>query len=301
MNKIWVEKYRPQNIEEVIFRDNKQKKIFQTYVSNRDIPNLLLSGVQGTGKTTVSKALIKDLKIDPADVLRINCSDEKIDAMRNKVSGFATSLAFGRFKIVQLEEFDYLSIDSQALLRSLIEDTSSNCRFIATCNYINRIIPPLRSRFQEFEFKAPEKERVAIRMAEMLEAEQISYDPEILLTYVDVAYPDIRKTIQLLQGNSLSGELLNPKDVDVTQDWRFALLDALEKGDFKSARKIVCESTTREEHEDIYRFLYEHIDKLNVADKDSAIVTIADYLYRHTIVADTEINLAAAFIALSRL
>lgn len=299
---IWVEKYRPRTLSDVVFQDDRQQKAFAAFVEAKDIPHLLLHGVQGTGKTTVSKALLRDLGVDNSDILRINCSDEKIDALRNKVSNFAMTLPIGKFKVVQLEEFDYLSLDGMALLRSLIEDSSANCRFIATCNYINKIIPPLRSRFQEFNFKAPDKEKIALRMVDILDRETVSYDVEDVVTYIDVGYPDIRKTIQLLQANASSGKLLPARDAaNSANDWKFGLLDCLTKGDLKTARKLVCESSTREEHEDVYRFLYENVDKIKGIDADSAVVTIAEHLYRHSIVADTEINLASCFISLSKL
>lgn len=299
---IWVERYRPKTLNDVIFQDARQSKTFHDFVANGDIPHLLLAGIQGTGKTTISKALINDLGIDPSDVLRVNCSDEKIDALRNKVSAFAMTMPMGKFKVVQLEEFDYLSLDGQALLRSLIEDSSGNCRFIATCNYLNKIIPPVKSRFQEFYFKAPDKEKIALRLVDILEREKVAYDAEDVLTYLDVGYPDIRKTIQLLQANTSQGRLLNPKEAtESTSDWKFGLIDAISAGDFKKARRLVCESATREEHEDVYRFLYENINKMKVNDKDAAVVTIAEYLRSHALVADTEINLAACFIALGNL
>lgn len=299
---LWVEKYRPKTIDEVIFQDNRQRQQFVNFVSSGDIPNLLLTGIQGTGKTSVSKAIINDLKIDSADVLRINCSDEKIDAMRDKVRNFAMTFPIGKFKVVQLEEFDYLSLDGQALLRNLIEESANNCRFIATCNYINKIMPALRSRFQEFTFKAPDQDKVALRMADILDKQNISYDAEDLLDYVAVGYPDIRKIIQLLQQNSNNGVLVSPSgEAAKASDWKFGLLDLIVKGDFKAARTLVCESTTREEHEDVFRFLYENIEKCAIKDKDQAIVVIAEYLYRHSIVADTEINIAAMFIELSKL
>lgn len=299
---IWVEKYRPKTISDVIFQDARQQAAFENFVKDKDIPHLLLSGVQGTGKTTVSKALLNDLGIDRTDILRVNCSDEKIDALRNKVTNFAWTMALGKFKVVQLEEFDYLSLDGQALLRSLIEDTSGSCRFIATCNYENKVIPPLKSRFQQFYFKAPDKDKVAARMLDILDAEKVDYDPEDLLTYIDVGYPDIRKTIQLLQGNTQNGKLLNPSSASSSDaDWKFGLLEAISTGNFKSARKLVCESATREEHEDVFTFLYQNIDKMKVGDKEAAIVTIAEHMRSHPLCSDTEINIAALFICLGKL
>lgn len=298
---IWVEKFRPKTIADVIFQDARQQKTFEAFVSGGDIPHLFLSGVQGTGKTTISRALIKDLNVDPSDVLKINCSDEKIDALRSKVVGFAMTLPLGKFKVVRLEEIDYLSLDGQALLRSLMDETQGSCRFIATCNYANKVIPPLKSRFQEFNFRAPDKEKIAMRMVDILEKEKITFDPEVLLTYIDVGYPDIRKTIQLLQGNSSDTKLLAPNASSDQGDWKFGLLDAISCGDFKKARKLVCETATREEHEDVFRFLYDNISKLKVKDTDAAVVTIAEYLYKNSIVADTEVNLAALFITLGKL
>lgn len=299
---IWVERYRPKTIGDVIFQDARQQKSFETFIKEQDIPHLMLSGIQGTGKTTISKALVKDLGIDSSDVLRINCSDEKIDALRNKVSSFAWTVPLGKFKIVQLEEWDMLSLEGQGLLRGLIEDTSASCRFISTCNYENKIIPALRSRFQQFYFKAPDKEKIALRMADILEMEKVDYDINDLLTYIDVGYPDIRKTIQLLQGNVSSGKLLAPANsTSADSDWRFGLLECISSGNFKAARKLVCEASTREEHEDVYTFLYQNIEKMKVGDKDAAVITIAQYARNNGLVADTEINLAACMIELSKL
>ena len=298
---IWVEKYRPKTISEVIFQDARQQMAFENFVKDGDIPNLLLSGIQGTGKTTISKALLNDLGIDRSDVLRVNCSDEKIDALRNKVTNFAWTMPLGKFKIVQLEEFDYLSLDGQALLRGLIEDTSGSCRFIATCNYENKVIPPLKSRFQQFYFKAPDKDNIAGRMVEILDKEKVDYDAEDLLTYIDVGYPDIRKTIQLLQQNTQSGKLLSPANAATEGDWKFGLLDAISTGNFKAARKLVCETATREEHEDVFTFLYQNISKMKVKDQEAAIVTIASYMRGHIQSSDTELNIAALFVELSKL
>lgn len=298
---IWVEKYRPRELEDVIFQDERQQKIFMQFKENQDMQHILLTGVQGTGKSTISKALIHDLNVDAGDVMTIKCSSEMIDALRNKVETFAMTFANGPFKVVRLEEFDYLSLPGQALLRSLIEDSSSNCRFIATCNYDNKIMPAIKSRFQEIHFKAPDKEKIALRMADILAKENVDYEVDHLLTYIDVGYPDIRKTIQLLQGNVQDGKLLDPRNAEgSTADWKFKLLEFISSANFKAARKVVCETATREEHEDVFRFLYDNIESLKVKDKEAAILIIAEYLKNHTLVADTEINLAGMFIALSR-
>jgi DNA polymerase III delta prime subunit len=298
---VWVERYRPKTIDDVIFQDTRQEQFFKSIVESGDMPHLLLQGVQGTGKTTVSKAIVKDLKIDPQDVLLIKCSNEKIEALRNKVEGFVNTYPVGKFKVVRLEEFDFMSLDGMGLLRSLIEDGTLTCRFIATCNYVNKILPPLRSRFQEFFFKKPDQDKVALRMAEILEAEKIEYTAEDLLAYVSVGYPDIRKTINLLQQNSKSGKLLSPTSNEVkASDWKFQLLDLVSSGNWKTARKLVCESASREEHGDVYTFFYENVDRMKVKSVDQAIIIINQYAISHGQVADTELNLAACMIELSQ-
>lgn len=302
MKKLWVEAHRPRTLDHVIFSDERIKKIFSRFVEAGEIPNLLLYGVQGTGKSSISKALIRDLKIDRMDVLRVACSDEKIDAMREKVKTFSNTMAVGKFKIVQLEEFDYLSQDAQALLRTQIEDTSSNCRFIATCNYVNKIIPPLRSRFQEFSFSAPNREDCLIRAAEILEIESIEFEIEDLEKVVAAGYPDMRKIIQLLEASSKTGKLELSTDGSVS-DWKLQLLPLLESGDLKMCRKVVCESASKEELIDAYRFLYDNIHRVKAFKNnvDQAIVLIAQYQYQHYFVADPELQIAALFCELTAL
>lgn len=302
MKKIWVEKYRPRSIDEVIFSDDRVKERFKTYVEEGEFPSLLLAGTQGTGKSSISRALIKDIGIDKMDVLRIKCSDEKIDAMRAKVVAFSMTMAIGKFKVVQLEEFDYLSQEAQGLLRSQIEDTSSNCRFIATCNYVNKIIPPLRSRFQEYTFTAPNREACLIRAAEILEAENKTFEIDDLEKVVSAGYPDMRKVIQLLEACSKTGGLELVADGTVS-DWKLQLLPLLESGDLKAARKVVCESATKEELVDTYRFLYDNIHRIKKFKgcEDQAFVLIAQYQYQHYFVADPELQIAALFCELSML
>lgn len=302
VKKPWVEWARPLSIEDVIFSDERTKKIFKSYVEGASFPNLLLYGPPGTGKTSVSKALCRDLNIDSMDVLRINCSDEKIDALREKVRAFAFTMPIsdGPFKVVQLEEFDYLGHDAQALLRSLIEEVSGSCRFIATCNYINKITPPLRSRFQEFHFAAPSREDTLVRAAELLLKQQVEFEVEDLEKVVAAGYPDLRKIIQLLEQHSTTGQLVLGSVDAATSDWKLSLLPLLEKGDLKAARKVVCESATREELVEIYRFLYENVGRVKTlkGKEDQAVVLIAQYMYQHAFVADPEINVAALFVEL---
>lgn len=304
MKKLWIESHRPKSIENIIFADKRIKRVFQSYVENQEIPNLLLFGVQGTGKTSISKALIRDLNIDRNDVIRINCSDEKIDAMRDKVKAFSNTMAHGKFKVVQLEEFDYLGHEAQALLRAQIEDSSDNCRFIATCNYINKITPPLRSRFQEFSFSAPDRDAALIRAAEILELENIDFDINDLDLIVSAGYPDMRKIIQLLEAGSKDGKLSLALDGKVS-DWKLQLLPLLEAGNIAASRKVVCESASKEELIDVYRFLYNNIPTMPAFKKnaDQIIVLIAQYQFQHSFVElqDAELQIAALFCEINAL
>jgi DNA polymerase III delta prime subunit len=301
-NILWVEKYRPQNINEYIFHDELLKKKIISIINSNDLPHILLSGVQGSGKTTLSNIILNELNVNKNDILRINASDETgVDSMRDKIKSFAQTYAHGKFKVVQLEECDYLTHNAQATLRTMMEDYSENCRFIGTCNYENKIIPALKSRMQHFHFKNPNIDDILIKMGEILSNENIYFDIDVLSTYVSIAYPDIRKIINLLQQNSIDGKLQFPNNNESEIDYKFKLLDLIVKKDIRSARKLVASSVSRDEYEDFYRFLYMNVDKLtkNVDKQESIIVIISNYLYKHSIVADPEINAAACLIEIS--
>lgn len=300
--KPWIVSSKPVTINEVIFADEKVKKSFELYAAECSFPNLLLYGRPGTGKTSVSHALCHTTGVDSLDILRINCSDEKIDAMRDKVKGFAFTYPIGTYKVVQLEEFDHLSLDAQALLRALIDEAPDTCRFIATCNYINKVTPPLRSRFQEYQFSAPDIEQVFTRCVEILERHQVKYDQEDVVRVIDVAYPDFRKVIQLLEQNSSTGKL-DLSTGEGAQDWKLELMPLLETGDFKAARKLVCDKASKEELVEVYRFLFDHVTKIKKlkGKEDQAVVLIAQYQYQHGFVADGELQIAALFIELGAL
>lgn len=301
MKKVWVEKFRPKTVAEVIVTNAHERATFAKYVEEGEIPNLLFYGGPGTGKSSMSVALMNDLNIDRSDVLKINCSDEKIDAMRDKVKNFAMTMAVGKFKLVRLEELDGIGPDAQRLLRDLIETTERNCRFIATCNYTHLIIPPLRSRFQEFQLAAPSKDDVLIKAAEILEAESVEFDLDDLEKVVAVGYPDFRKVIQLMEQSSKTGKLVI-KGAEAAQDWKLQLLPLIEAGDISAAREVVCTSATKEELIDIYRFLYSNLHRCKkLKRQDEAIVLIAQYQYQHSFVSDPELQVAALFIEIAAL
>lgn len=302
LNKLWVEAYRPSKLKDVVFASDTERKFFEKLIEEKSIPNLLLIGVQGTGKTTLSNVLLNEIGVLPEDTLHVNCSDEKIDAIREKVKTFAYTMAMGDFKVCQLEEMDNLSLDAQKLLRVLMEEVSASCRFIATGNYENRIIPAMHSRFQTFRFSKPDREAVLLRMADILVAENIEFEVEDLQNVVEAGYPDLRKTIGLMEAGSKTGKLIVQGE-GAAADWKLQLLPILEAGDFKAARKLICESATKEELQDVYRFVYENIHRVKkLAPKaDQAVVLIAQYQYQHMFVADPEIQIAALMIELGAL
>lgn len=278
------------------------RKTFAAWVEAGEIPNILMYGGPGTGKTSLSLALLRDIGVQKQDTLRINCSDEKIDALRDKVKGFATTMPIGNFKVVRLEEFDYLNHDAQALLRALMEDVSDSCRFIATCNYIGKLTPPLRSRFQEFQIAAPLREDALVLAAEILEAEGVEFELDDVDKIVAASYPDLRKMIQLLEGNTIAGKLDLAVAAGVS-DWKLELLDLIETSDWQKARKVICTSATETELLDVYRFLYDNLHKSKTLKTklDDAVVLLAEYQYKHAFAADKEINIAALMIEIAQL
>jgi len=274
-------------------------------VADQTIPHLLLSGVQGSGKTTIAQILIDAIGFESSDVLIINASDENsVDDMRDKIKSFITTFAMGKFKLVLLEEADYLSLPAQAVLRKYMEDPISPARFILTCNYDNKIMPAIKSRAQHYRFKAADKNEIAEFGAKILISEGVEFDLDKLDKYVAVGYPDIRKIVNLLQQNSIGGQLLNQAAVAEAGDYRFALLELIGEDKWNDARKLACTNVSDDEWDGVYRFLYENLDKSkkfsNKENWDAGIVTIANHLYKNSIVSSPEINAAAMFIELSQ-
>lgn len=304
INRLWVEKYRPKTLDEVIFQSEDQKKKFQGYRKNKEFPNLLLSGVQGSGKTTIAKALIKDLGIDRADVLYVNASKEGIDAVRDKIESFVRSMPIGNFRVVRLEEFDYFSLSAQGALREITEIYSDTARFILTCNYENKIMPAIKSRLIHYRFAAPAIDEVLMRMGEILFTENIDFDPDDLEKVVNAQYPDIRSMIAYLEDNSKTGKMVySASSTGTTADYKFAAIDLIKAGKFNEIRQLVRTSVPKEEYEDFFRLLYDGLKlayKTNPQKLEESIITLNDFVFKHGVVALPELNMEALLISLGR-
>lgn len=303
---LWCEKYRPKIVDDYVFHDASQRAAVMRMINDKSIPQLLLSGVQGSGKTTLAQILIRAMELDETDVLTINASDERgIDTFRNTVKNFSMSMAMGRFKVIHLEEADMLTPQAQAALKQFMEETSEYVRFILTCNHVNKIITPIRSRCQEFFFRAADPNDIAEYLINILASERVKFDLTLLDKYLTFGYPDVRKIVNLLQQNTVNSELQQPTLVGETGDYKFKLIELLETNKWVEARKLVCATVTSDDWENVYRFLYENISrspKFSSKEKwEEAIIVIAEHLYKHTIVADPEINAAAMFIRLGQL
>jgi DNA polymerase III delta prime subunit len=305
MKELWTEKYRPQDIDGYVFRDQAQKDQVAGWIKSRSIPHLLFSGAPGVGKTTLAKILINQLGIDDYDVLEINASRENsVDTIRDKITGFVQTMPFGVFKVVLLDEADYISPNGQAALRGVMETYHASARFILTCNYPNRIIPALHSRCQGFHIERVDVTEFTARMATVLVTEGIEFDLDTLDSYVKATYPDLRKCLNMCQMNSAEGRLTAPNgDEGGAQDWKLDAVNLFKSGKITEARKLMCSSVRPEEMEDVFRWMYDNLELWSKEPErqDQAIVIIRNGLINVPMVADQEINLSATLIELCQL
>ncbi len=304
MKELWTEKYRPKSVKDYVFRDNAQRGQVESWIKDGSIPHLLLSGAAGIGKTTLAKVLCHELGIEDYDILEINASrDNNVDTVRDKIVNFVQMIPFGPFKVVLLDEADYLTPNAQAILRGVMEQYSSTARFILTCNYPNRIIPAIHSRCQGYHFERIDVNEYTARVATILVEEGIDFELDTLDTYVKAAYPDLRKCINSVQQHVVGNSLSAPTAEADSGDYKIEMVELFKKGKIPEARKLICSKARPEEVEDIFRWMYDNIDLFGSTEeqKDSAIVIIKQGLVDHTLIADPEINLSATLVKLARL
>ena len=305
MRELWVEKYRPKTVDGYVFRDEAQRKQVESWIKEGTIPHLLLSGSAGIGKTTLAKVVFNELGIEPFDILEINASrDNGVDFLKEKIVSFVQMMPFGAFKVVLLDEADYLSINAQAVLRGVMEEYASTSRFVLTCNYPHKIIPAIHSRCQGFHVEKTDQVEFTARVATILVEENVEFDLDTLDTFVKATYPDLRKCINFVQQNVNDSKLSMPNQGDSdSKDWKLDMVQLFKDRKIQEARKLICASARPDEIEGIYRWLYDNLDLFGNDDetKDSALLIIKQGLVDHTLIADPEINIAACLVKLARL
>ena len=297
-NTLWVEKYRPSNVDTYIGNEHLLEKV-SIYLESGDLPHLLLYGKAGTGKTTLAKILVKNIE---CDYLYINASDENnVDTVRTKVKNFASTVGFKDMKVIILDECDYITPNAQAALRNLMETFSKHCRFILTCNYVERIIDPIQSRCQCFQIIPPSKVEVAKHLHNILVQENVIDKPEDIKVLVESGYPDIRRVINSAQRNVVKGKLKLDTSSIIQNDYKLKLLKILEtqnkKNAFNEIRQLLADNKITD-YADLFRLLYDEVDSYGKGHLAECILIIARYELSDSQVVDKEINVMAMLIEL---
>ena len=296
-NTLWTEAFRPDTLEGYIGNEHIIEKV-KIFITNGDVPHLLFYGSAGTGKTTLAKIIANSVD---ADLMYINASDENsVDAVRDKIKRYASTVGFKRWKIIILDEADYLTPNAQAALRNLMETYSKTTRFILTCNYVEKIIDPIQSRCQTFAIMPPNKTDVAKRLVSVLEEKQVQYDIRDIAAIINSSYPDIRRAINTAQSCVIENRLTLDKASAIQANYMTEVLEMLKnakdkKAAFTKIRQCISDSKVRD-FTPMYTFLYDNLDEFAHGHIAPCILIIAESQFKDASVVDKEINIMAMFV-----
>ena len=296
-NTLWTEAFRPNTLERYIGNEHIIEKV-KIFIANGDVPHLLFYGSAGTGKTTLAKIIANSVD---ADLMYINASDENsVDAVRDKIKRYASTVGFKRWKIIILDEADYLTPNAQAALRNLMETYSKTTRFILTCNYVEKIIDPIQSRCQTFAIMPPNKTDVAKRLVSVLEEKQVQYDIKDIAAIINASYPDIRRAINTAQSCVIENQLTLDKASAIQANYMTEVLEMLKdakdkKVAFTKIRQCIADSKVRD-FTPMYTFLYDNLDEFAHGHIAPCILIIAESQFKDASIVDKEINIMAMFV-----
>jgi replication factor C small subunit len=296
-NTLWTEAFRPNTLEGYIGNEHIIEKV-KIFIANGDVPHLLFYGSAGTGKTTLAKIIANSVD---ADLMYINASDENsVDAVRDKIKRYASTVGFKRWKIIILDEADYLTPNAQAALRNLMETYSKTTRFILTCNYVEKIIDPIQSRCQTFAIMPPNKTDVAKRLVSVLEEKQVQYDIKDIAAIINASYPDIRRAINTAQSCVIENRLTLDKASAIQANYMTEVLEMLKdakdkKVAFTKIRQCIADSKVRD-FTPMYTFLYDNLDEFAHGHIAPCILIIAESQFKDASIVDKEINIMAMFV-----
>ena len=298
-NTLWVEKFRPGTLDGYVGNEHIIEKV-KLYLKSGDVPHLLFYGGAGTGKTTLAKIIANNVD---ADVMYVNASDENnIETVRTKIKNYASTVGFRQWKIVILDEADYMTPNGQAALRNLMETFSKTTRFILTCNYVEKIIDPIQSRCQVFGITPPNKTEVAKRIVTILNELQVQYDTKDIATTINAGYPDIRRVLNSCQRQVVDGKLVIDDASLVQANYMSELLEILQidqkKGDaFKNIRQLIANSKVQD-FTSLHKFLFDEIDNYAKGHLASVILILAESQYQDAFAVDKELHMMSTMIKL---